>query len=67
VRNEDTPRTNAVAYDVGGVEHSEGSIVPVEFARGLERELENLHRKDRLKTREINLLTRESRRREKRK
>lgn len=34
-----TPRTDAVAYDAGGIQHDQGSIVPADFARTLEREL----------------------------
>lgn len=35
----DTPRTDAVAYDVGGYQHEIGAIVESYFARQLEREL----------------------------
>ena len=35
----DTPRTGAVAYDVGGHQHEDGAIVESYFARQLEREL----------------------------
>lgn len=34
-----TPRTDAEAYDVGGYQHDQGSIVTSAFARQLEREL----------------------------
>ena len=35
----DTPKTDAVAYDVGGHQHEDGAIVESYFARQLEREL----------------------------
>ena len=35
----DTPRTNSVAYNVGGYQHEDGAIVESHFARQLEREL----------------------------
>jgi len=34
----DTPETDAQAYDVGGYQHEDGSIVLSAFARKLERE-----------------------------
>ncbi len=33
-----TPITDSVAYDVGGVEHPEGSVTPVAITRVLERQ-----------------------------
>jgi hypothetical protein len=42
--NTKTPRTDAVAYDAGGVQHDQGAIVSSEFARELERELNDLKR-----------------------
>jgi len=38
----DTPETDAQAYDVGGYQHEDGSIVLSAFARKLERERDRL-------------------------
>jgi hypothetical protein len=38
----DTPKTDAQAYDVGGYQHEDGSIVLSAFARKLERERDRL-------------------------
>jgi len=44
----ETPETDAQAYDVGGYQHEDGSIVLSAFARKLERERDEAREKNRI-------------------
>lgn len=58
-----TPRTDAAAKAVNALETvSEFHSRFIDFARQLERELNDLHVKDRVRTRECNILVEENRR-----